>query len=255
VHAVLLFGIPEKVDSLGKSAYLPGGIVQKATRAVKKEFGDSIVVFTDVCLCAYLPHGHCGVVKGRRIDDDVTNILLAKIAVSHACAGADFVAPSAMSDGQVKAIRRALDQKGFYGTGILSYSVKYASHFYGPFREAMDSAPQFGDRKSYQMEYANGDEALREALEDVREGADMLMVKPAMPYLDVIYRIRREINAPLAAYHVSGEYAMIKKAAQNGLLDEQGAVLEALGGIKRAGADLIITYYAGEAAKWLKESR
>ncbi len=252
VRAVLLFGIADKKDPTGRPAFVPSGVVQKAIRAIKQKFGDSVVVFTDVCLCGYLPHGHCGVVRGKKIDTEATNQLLAKVAVSHARAGADFVAPSAMADGQVKAIRTALDRNGFGDTGILAYSVKYASHFYGPFREALDSTPGSGDRKSYQIQSGNSDEALREAREDINEGADMIMVKPATPYLDVLYRLRKEWNIPVAAYHVSGEYSILKNAAQNGLLDERGAVLEVLTGIKRAGADLIITYYAGEVAKWLK---
>ena len=255
IKAVLLFGIPVKKDRYGKEAYNEYGIVQKAIKAVRKDIGD-IVIITDVCLCGYTSHGHCGIIKaqgsrlkaqGYSVDNDETLKVLAKIALSHAEAGADFIAPSAMMDGQVMLIREALDKNGFQDTGILAYSAKYASNFYGPFRDALDSTPAFGDRKTYQMDYRNSDEALREIQEDIDEGADIVMVKPALAYLDIIYRAKEKFNSPLAAYNVSGEYAMVKAYCKK---PEKELVLEILTSIKRAGADIIITYHAKEAAKW-----
>ncbi|HUK56694.1 MAG TPA: porphobilinogen synthase [Nitrospiria bacterium] len=251
IPAVLLFGIPRKKDKKGSEAYAPTGIVQQAVKAVKDRVPD-LVVITDVCLCEYTSHGHCGIVKEGRVLNDPTLELLAREAVSHAEAGADLVAPSDMMDGRVKAIRTALDQAGFEMTPILSYAAKYASAFYGPFREAAESTPQFGDRKSYQMDPPNVREALREVSMDIEEGADIVMVKPALPYLDVIYRVRSAFNVPVAAYHVSGEYAMLKAAARLKWLDEDRVMLETLTSIRRAGADLILTYYAKDAARLLR---
>jgi len=250
IKAILLFGIPAHKDAAATGAYDSEGIVQMAIRAIKDEFPD-LVIITDVCLCEYTDHGHCGVVQEGEVLNDVTLELLSKMAVTHAESGADIVAPSDMMDGRVAAIRNALDDDGFIDTILLSYSSKFASAFYGPFREAAESAPAFGDRKTYQMDPANGEEAVREALLDIEEGADMIMVKPAIPFLDVIHAVKQETKFPLAAYNVSGEYAMIKAAAANGWLDEQRAVLEAITGIKRAGADLIITYHAKDLATWL----
>jgi porphobilinogen synthase len=250
IPAILLFGIPAHKDSAATGAYDPEGVVQMAVRAIKDEFPD-IVVITDVCLCEYMDHGHCGVIQDGEVVNDVTLELLAKMAITHADSGADIVAPSDMMDGRVAAIRGALDDEGLSDTIIMSYSSKFASAFYGPFREAAESAPAFGDRKSYQMDPANGEEAIREALLDIEEGADIIMVKPAIPFLDVIHAVKQETKFPLAAYNVSGEYAMIKAAAANGWLDEERAVLEAITGIKRAGADLIITYHAKDLARWL----
>ncbi|MCJ7655144.1 MAG: porphobilinogen synthase, partial [Dehalococcoidia bacterium] len=250
IPAIILFGIPEKKDEVGSSAYHPKGVVQQAIRTIKKTIPDLLVV-TDVCLCEYTSHGHCGVVVDGYVDNDKTLELLAKTALSHAEAGADVIAPSDMMDGRVKAIRQTLDGNGFQDIPILAYAAKYASHFYGPFREAAESAPQFGDRRSYQMDPSNWREALREIEQDIVEGADIVMVKPALPCLDVIRKARDTFNHPLAAYSVSGEYAMVKAAAQQGWLDEKGIVLEVLTAIKRAGADIIITYYAKEAARWL----
>ena len=250
IKAILLFGIPAHKDPAATGAYDHEGIVQMAVRAIKDEFPD-LVIITDVCLCEYTDHGHCGVVQEGEVLNDVTLELLAKMAVTHAESGADMVAPSDMMDGRVAAIRNALDDEGLTDTILLSYSSKFASAFYGPFREAAESAPAFGDRKTYQMDPANGEEAVREALLDIEEGADMIMVKPAIPFLDVIHAVKQETKFPLAAYNVSGEYAMIKAAAANGWLDEQRAVLEAITGIKRAGADLIITYHAKDLATWL----
>jgi porphobilinogen synthase len=250
IKAVLLFGIPAHKDAAATGAYDHEGIVQMAVRAIKDEFPD-LVVITDVCLCEYTDHGHCGVVQEGEVLNDVTLELLSKMAVTHAESGADIVAPSDMMDGRVAAIRNALDDEGLTDTILMSYSSKFASAFYGPFREAAESAPAFGDRKTYQMDPANGEEAVREALLDIEEGADMIMVKPAIPFLDVIHAVKQETKFPLAAYNVSGEYAMIKAAAANGWLDEQRAVLEAITGIKRAGADLIITYHAKDLATWL----
>ncbi len=250
IPAIILFGIPQKKDEVGSSAYHPKGVIQQAIRAIKKTTPELLVI-TDVCLCEYTSHGHCGVVVDGYVDNDKTLGLLAKTALSHAEAGADIVAPSDMMDGRVKAIRQTLDGNGFQDIPILAYAAKYASYFYGPFREAAESAPQFGDRRSYQMDPPNWREALREVEQDIVEGADIVMVKPALPYLDVIRKVRDTFNHPLAAYSVSGEYAMVKAAAKQGWLDEKGLVLEMLTAIKRAGADIIITYYAKEAASWL----
>jgi porphobilinogen synthase len=251
VPAVLLFGVPAEKDEQGSGAYDEEGVVQLATRAIKEAHPD-LVVITDVCLCGYTSHGHCGVVRpDGEIDNDTTLELLAKTALSHAEAGADAVAPSDMMDGRVAALRSQLDAEGHAELPIVSYAAKFASAFYGPFREAADSAPAFGDRRSYQMDPANGDEAVREALLDVEEGADMIMVKPALAYLDVVRRVKEATRVPVAAYNVSGEYAMLKAAGADGLLDERAAVLEALTGIRRAGADVIVTYHAREAAEWL----
>lgn len=253
IKAVLIFGVPEKKDNYGTSSYNKDGIVQKAVEVIKKNIKD-IIVITDVCLCGYTLHGHCGIIKdkGDIVDNDKTLKILAKIALSHAEAGADFVAPSAMMDGQVKAIRGALDKNGFESTGILAYSAKYASNFYGPFREALDSTPEFGDRKTYQMDYRNSDAALREIEEDIKEGADIVMVKPALAYLDIIYRAKEKFNIPLAAYNVSGEYSLIKKLSGGDKAKEKDLAIEVLTSIKRSGADIIITYYAKETARWLK---
>jgi len=254
IPAILLFGIPESKDPRGSEAYAEDGIVQQAARLIKETIPDLLVV-TDVCLCQYTSHGHCGIVEDGRIKNDASVDLLARVALSHAEAGADVVAPSDMMDGRVAAIREALDESGFTEVPIMAYSAKYASAFYGPFREAAHSAPQFGDRRSYQMDPANAAEALREVGLDVDEGADIVMVKPAMPYLDVIARVRQEFGLPLAAYQVSGEYAMIKAAARLGWLDEERIVMESLTAIRRAGADLIITYFAREAARLLERQR
>jgi porphobilinogen synthase len=250
IPAVMLFGIPQKKDEVGSSAYNPKGVVQQAIRVIKKAT-PKLLVITDVCLCEYTSHGHCGIVVDGYVDNDKTLKILAKTALSHAKAGADIVAPSDMMDGRVKAIRQELDDRGFQSIPILAYAAKYASYFYGPFREAAESAPEFGDRRSYQMDPPNWREAMREIEQDIVEGADIVMVKPALPCLDVIRKARDTFNHPLAAYNVSGEYAMVKAAAQRGWLDEKGAVLEILTAIKRAGADIIITYHAKEAARWL----
>jgi porphobilinogen synthase len=250
VPAVLLFGLPARKDEAGSEAYDPEGIVQLAVRAIKAEQPD-LTVITDVCLCQYTSHGHCGVLRDGVVENDISLELLADTAVSHANAGADIVAPSDMMDGRVGAIRTSLDNEGRSDTAIMAYSAKFASAFYGPFRDAAHSTPSEGDRKAYQMDPANGNEAIREALLDVEEGADVVMVKPAMPYLDVLRRLRSETLVPLAAYQVSGEYAMLEAAAARGLVDRRAAALEALTGIRRAGADLVITYYAAEAAGWL----
>jgi porphobilinogen synthase len=250
IPAILLFGIPQKKDEVGSQAYHPRGVIQQAIRTIKKAVPELLVI-TDVCLCEYTSHGHCGVVVDGDVDNDKTLELLAKTALSHAEAGVDMVAPSDMMDGRVKAIRQALDGNGFQDVPIMAYAAKYASAFYGPFREAAESAPQFGDRRSYQMDAPNWREALREVEQDIAEGADIVMVKPALPYLDVVRRVRDTFNYPLAAYSVSGEYAMVKAAAQQGWLDEKNVVLEMLTAIKRAGADIVITYYAREAARWL----
>lgn len=288
IKAVLLFGVANTKDAIGSQAYNKNGTVQKAIKAIKKKYKD-LIIMTDVCLCGYTSHGHCGIIKpvdslsfvvnGKKkkrshklstinyqpeINNDKTLKVLCKIALSHAEAGADFVAPSAMMDRQVKVIRETLDNNGFKDVGILAYSAKYASNFYEPFREALDSAPQFGDRKSYQMDYRNSDEALREIKQDIDEGADIVMVKPALAYLDIIYRAKQKFNIPIAAYNVSGEYAMISQWLMGNNKDKKNhkpsainhqLVLEVLTSIKRAGADLIITYWAKEAAKWLKDSR
>jgi len=253
-QAGLFFGISEKKDNAASQAYANNGIVQKAVKAVKKQFPDFCVI-TDVCLCAYTDHGHCGIVDGEKIDNDQTIPLLAKMAVSHAEAGADIVAPSDMMDYRVGKIREELDKKGFTDIAIMSYSAKYQSAFYGPFRDAAHSAPQFGDRKTYQMDYGNQREALKEARQDIVEEADFVMVKPALAYLDVVALLRRELTVPVVAYNVSGEYAMVKAAAEKGWINEKEIVLEILTSIKRAGADIIITYHAWDALRWLKEVR
>ena len=250
IPAVMLFGLPDKKDPLGTAAYAKDGIVQRAVREVKNKVPE-LAVITDVCLCAYTDHGHCGMVDGNRIDNDATLDLLARTALSHARAGADMVAPSDMMDGRVAEIREALDESGHGETPIMSYAVKYCSAFYGPFREAADSAPQFGDRRTYQMDPANALEAIREASMDVEEGADIIMVKPALPYLDIIHRIRDEVDLPVAAYNVSGEYAMVKAAEQMGWIDGTRVMLETLTAIRRAGADMILTYFALDAAREL----
>jgi porphobilinogen synthase len=250
VDAVLLFGIPAAKDESGSGAYDEEGVVQLAVRALK-EAHPELTVITDVCLCEYTSHGHCGFVRDGEVDNDITIELLAKTAISHADAGADAVAPSDMMDGRVGAIRHQLDEEGHPNTPIIAYSAKYASAFYGPFREAADSTPEFGDRRGYQMDPANAREALREVELDISEGADMVMVKPAMPYLDVIRAVRDHARLPVAAYQVSGEYSMLRAAAERGWLDERSAVLESLTAIRRAGADVIFTYYAKEAAGWL----
>ncbi|MHB0914662.1 MAG: porphobilinogen synthase [Thermoleophilia bacterium] len=251
IAGVLLFGIPADKDEAGSGAYDEEGIIQLAVRALKDALPELLVV-TDVCLCEYTSHGHCGILKDGDVDNDVTVELLARMASSHAEAGADIVAPSDMMDGRVAAIRASLDNEGYINTPIMSYSSKFASAFYGPFREAAESTPGFGDRRSYQLDPRNSDEAIRESLLDIEEGADIIMVKPALPYLDVIQRLKQETRFPLAAYNVSGEYSMIKAAAAKGWLDEQSAVLETLTSIRRAGADIIITYHAREAAGWLR---
>src|SRR3990167_3751208 len=252
IPAIILFGIPDKKDEIGSEAYNPKGVVQEAIRAIKAEV-PKIVVITDVCIDEYTSHGHCGVVRDGEIDNDATLELLAQMALSHAKAGADIVAPSDMMDGRVKAIRKVLDEHGFQHTPIMSYAAKYASSFYGPFREAADSIPKFGDRKSYQMDIANSREAMREIRLDIEEGADIIMVKPALPYLDIIWQARQKFDLPIAAYNVSGEYAMIKAAASQGWLDEERVILEALTCIKRAGADLILTYFAKDVARLLRK--
>ncbi len=255
LQAVLLFGIPSEKDEQASGAYAEKGIVQETARAIKKACPD-LVVITDVCLCEYMSHGHCGVTKRDgdhfHVLNDESVELLAKTAVSHAKAGADFVAPSDMMDGRVGAIREALDAEGFSDTGIISYAVKFASVFYGPFRDAAESPPQFGDRRSYQMDPANGAEAMREAALDVEEGADVLMVKPALPYLDILWRVRERFGKPTAVYHVSGEFAMVKAAAAKGCFEERAAVLEIMTSLKRAGADMIVTYWAKELAEWTR---
>ncbi|MEJ2641354.1 MAG: porphobilinogen synthase [Desulfosarcinaceae bacterium] len=252
IPAVLLFGLPPKKDPLGTEAYNKKGVVQRAVAALKEALPD-LVVITDVCLCAYTDHGHCGVIKGKQVDNDASLDLLARTALSHAQAGADMVAPSDMMDGRVAEIRGALDEADLSQVPIMSYAAKYCSAFYGPFREAADSAPQFGDRRTYQMDPANALEAIREATMDVEEGADIIMVKPALPYLDIITRIRDEIDLPVAAYNVSGEYSLIKAAAEKGWIDETRVMLETLTAIKRAGADLILTYFAMDAAKQINQ--
>ncbi|MGA2463922.1 MAG: porphobilinogen synthase [Thermodesulfobacteriota bacterium] len=251
IPGVILFGIPEKKDEMGSEAYAEGGIIQRAVRAIKEKV-EGILVITDVCLCEYTSHGHCGVVKDRKILNDETLDLLSRQALSHVKAGADMVAPSDMMDGRVGAIRKSLDENRFEDIPILAYAAKYASSFYGPFRVAAESKPQFGDRKSYQMDPANGDEALREVQLDIEEGADMVMVKPALPYLDIIYRVKQAFNMPVAAYNVSGEFALVKAASQLGWIDGEQVMMESLIAIKRAGADLILTYFAKEAAQKLE---
>jgi len=251
IPGVILFGIPEKKDELGSEAYAEDGIIQKAVKTIKEKV-DGILVITDVCLCEYTSHGHCGVVRDGKILNDETLDLLAQQALSHVRAGADVVGPSDMMDGRVGAIRKVLDENQFEDVPILSYAAKYASSFYGPFRVAAESKPQFGDRKSYQMDPANGDEALREVRLDLEEGADMVMVKPALPYLDIIYRVKHTFNIPVAAYNVSGEFAMVKAASKLGWVDGDQVMMESLIAIKRAGADFILTYFAKEAARKLQ---
>jgi porphobilinogen synthase len=252
IPAVMLFGLPQKKDPLGTSAYDKNGIVQRAVKAIKSKVPD-LVVITDVCLCQYTDHGHCGFIDGDIIDNDASLDLLARVALSHANSGADMVAPSDMMDGRVAEIRGILDENHFSHIPIMSYAAKYCSSYYGPFREAADSSPQFGDRKTYQMDPANAMEAIREATMDVEEGADIIMIKPALPYLDIIYRIRNEIDLPVAAYNVSGEFAMIKAAAEKGWIDGPKVMMETLTAIKRAGADMIITYFALEAAQHIRK--
>ena len=254
LQAILLFGIPEKKDEQASGAYAENGVVQKALRAIKEKCPE-VVAITDVCLCEYMSHGHCGV---TRIDGDHFHVLndqtvdlLVKTAISHAQAGADMVAPSDMMDGRIGAIREALDASGFTETGIMSYAAKFASVFYGPFREAAESPPQFGDRRTYQMDSANADEALREVGLDIDEGADIVMIKPALPYIDILWRVRERFRKPTAVYHVSGEYAMIKAAVEKGIVEERAAVLEIMTSLKRAGADIIVTYWARELAEWI----
>jgi porphobilinogen synthase len=256
LQAVLLFGIPEQKDEQASAAYAEDGIVQKTLRGIKTKCPD-LVTITDVCLCEYMSHGHCGV---TRIDGDHFHVLndetvelLVKTALSHAAAGADMVAPSDMMDGRIGAIREALDAAGFNQTGIMSYAAKFASAFYGPFRDAAESPPQFGDRRSYQMDYANAEEALREVALDIDEGADIVMVKPALPYIDILWRVRERFGKPTAVYHVSGEYAMVKAAAEKGIVEERAAVLEIMTALKRAGADIIVTYWARELPEWARE--
>jgi porphobilinogen synthase len=251
INAVLLFGLPDHKDDVGSASADADAPVQSAVRAIKRAVPD-VLVITDVCLCEYTDHGHCGIVIGNEIVNDPTVDLLVKAAVSHAAAGADIVAPSDMMDGRVGAIREALDDRGFENVAIMSYAAKYCSAFYGPFRDAAGSAPKFGDRRSHQMDPANAEEALREVEQDIEEGADIVMVKPALPYLDIITRVKEAFGYPTAAYHVSGEYAMLKAAARNGWIDEPRAMLETLTAIRRAGADIIITYYAREAARALR---
>ena len=249
--AVILFGIPEHKDSTGSEAYQDNGVVQEAIRAIK-EMVPNLLVITDVCLCEYTDHGHCGLIKDGDVDNDSTLELLAKEALSHAKAGADVVAPSDMMDGRVGAIRKILDENGFQQIAIMAYAAKYSSAFYGPFREAAESTPQFGDRRSYQMDPGNSDEALREVELDIREGADIVMVKPAMSYLDIVYRVKQKFGYPVAAYNVSGEYSMIKAAGNNGWVDEKRIMMEVLLSIKRAGADMILTYFAKDVARELQ---
>jgi len=251
-QACLLFGIPEKKDAVASQAYAKDGVVQTAIRAIKKEFPDFYIA-TDVCLCAYMEHGHCGVLEDQHIDNDKTLPLLAKMAVSHAQAGCDMVAPSDMMDFRVQKIREELDKHNFQNTVLMSYAAKYASAYYGPFRDAADSSPSFGDRKTYQMDPANEREALKEAEQDITEGADIVMVKPALAYLDVITLIRYHVDVPIAAYNVSGEYSMVKAAAQKNWIDERKVVLETLTAMKRAGADIIITYHAQDALRWMEK--
>ena len=248
IRSVLLFGLPEHKDGIGSASYDPNAPVQAAIRAIKKAVPD-VVVATDVCLCEYTDHGHCGVIIDNEVSNDPTVEQLVRAAVSHADAGADIVAPSDMMDGRIGAIRQALDERGFDQTVVMAYAAKYWSAFYGPFRDAADSAPKFGDRQSYQMDPANVEEALREVAQDIEEGADIVMVKPALPYLDVLTKVKEKFGYPTAAYHVSGEYSMLKAAARNGWIDEPRAMLECLTSIRRAGADIIITYYAREAAR------
>ncbi len=250
IPAIILFGIPESKDEVGSGAYAKDGIIQRAIRAIKEE-GTDIIVITDVCMCEYTSHGHCGIIKDGDVDNDSTLEFLARTALSHAEAGADMVAPSDMMDGRVGRIRRVLDENGFTGVPIMAYSAKYCSSFYGPFRDAADSAPQFGDRRAYQMDIANAEEAMREVALDIMEGADIVMVKPALAFLDIIQRVRAQFDRPVAAYNVSGEYSMVKAAADKGWIDEKRVMMEILTGIKRAGADMILTYFAKDAARLL----
>lgn len=252
IKSLLLFGIPKIKDEIGSQAYDENGIVQKAIRYIKSNFPEFLII-TDVCMCEYTSHGHCGILKNCDVDNDITIELMAKIALSHAKAGADIVAPSDMMDGRIKKIRTILDSNGFINTPIMSYSVKYSSSYYGPFREAADSAPTFGDRKTYQMDYRNNKDFYKEVEADIQEGADFIMVKPALAYLDVINAIK-DINVPIVAYNVSGEYSMVKAGSEKGWIDEKGVVMENIYAIKRAGANLIITYHAKDIAKWLRES-
>jgi porphobilinogen synthase len=254
IPAVILFGIPDHKDEVGSGAYDEKGIIQNAVRAIKKEV-KNLLVITDVCMCEYTSHGHCGVLKGEEILNDQTVELLAKESLTHAQAGADIIAPSDMMDGRVAAIRKILDENGFQNIPIMSYAAKYSSGYYGPFRDAAESAPAFGDRRSHQMDIANSNEALREVETDIEEGADIVMVKPAGPYLDVIYRVKQKFGMPTAAYQVSGEYAMIKAAGQNGWIDEERVMIESLTAIKRAGADMFLTYFAKDAVKWIDKNR
>ncbi len=252
IPAIILFGIPSKKDARGSEAYNPKGIVQRAVREVKSAVPDMVVI-TDVCIDEYTDHGHCGLVKEGKVLNDPTLELLSRMALTHAESGADIVAPSDMMDGRVQALRHALDNDGFEETIIMAYSAKYASAYYGPFREAADSSPKFGDRRTYQMDPANGNEGIKEVLQDIEEGADIVMVKPALAYLDIIYRVRQAVNVPVAAYNVSGEYSMIKAAGEKGWIDGERAMMETLLGIKRAGAHMILTYFAKEAAKVLND--
>jgi len=251
IRAILLFGIPEYKDEFGSYAYDKNGVVQNAIKMIKDKFPE-ITLITDVCLCSYTTHGHCGIVKDGKVLNDETLEILSKVAISHAKAGVDIVAPSAMMDHQVKAVRKALDDEGYIDVGIMSYSAKFFSSFYGPFRQAADSSPKFGNRASYQMDYANAREAIIEVEMDIIEGADIVMVKPALSYLDIIYAISKKFNVPVAAYNVSGEYAMIKAASEKGWINEKDIVIEILTSIKRAGASIIITYFAKEVSKWIK---
>lgn len=255
IKSVLLFGIPDKKDCTGTSAYIDDGIIQKALREIKRNFSE-ITCITDVCMCEYTDHGHCGILdKNNMVDNDKTIKILSKIAISHIESGADIVAPSDMMDGRIREIRTALDEKGFINIPIISYAIKYASAFYGPFREAADSAPAFGDRKTYQMDYRNRNEALKEALYDIQEGADIIMVKPALSYLDIIRDIKNNIKLPVCAYSVSGEYSMIKMAGKNGIIDEDKVVIETTTSMYRAGTDILITYFAKEIAKFIDEGK
>lgn len=255
IKSVLLFGIPDKKDCTGTSAYIDDGIIQKALREIKRNFSE-ITCITDVCMCEYTDHGHCGILdKNNMVDNDKTIKILSKIAIGHIESGADIVAPSDMMDGRIREIRTALDEKGFINIPIISYAIKYASAFYGPFREAADSAPAFGDRKTYQMDYRNRNEALKEALYDIQEGADIIMVKPALSYLDIIRDIKNNINLPVCAYSVSGEYSMIKIAGKNGIIDEDKIIIETTTSMYRAGTDILITYFAKEIAKFIDEGK
>jgi len=252
IPAILLFGLPEKKDATGSQAWAENGVIQQAIKEIKEKVPELLII-TDICLCEYTDHGHCGVISNNKVDNDPTCELLAKVALSHAQAGADIVAPSDMMDGRIKYIREALEENNFKDTAIMSYAAKYASAFYGPFRDAAESAPSFGDRKTYQMDPANSDQAMIEIAADIEEGADVIMVKPALPYLDIIYRARQRFDYPIAAYNVSGEYMMLNSAADNGLLNRQTAIMEMLMSIKRAGADILITYFAKEAARIINE--